>query len=64
MRKCEKCSNPAVSMKDRFCKSCKKQVLRGLSDAGYLQDTSEASPIREQKDRSQRSSKTLGGEPN
>jgi predicted amidophosphoribosyltransferase len=36
MKKCERCGSEAVSNL-RYCKDCKKQVLKELRDCGYLE---------------------------
>ena len=36
---CERCKEAPRVAKERYCKKCRKLVLRELADVGYLQPT-------------------------
>jgi hypothetical protein len=59
---CVKCNEYFAVNDEKYCSSCRAEVLKKMKDEGYL-----ASPVipvavnRERRDRSQRSTNTVGG---
>ena len=58
---CQKCVERLAVLGERYCKSCKHEVLKEMESSGYLTDTRPAKARSEQFGRSAVSSETIGG---
>lgn len=58
---CQKCVDRLAVLGERYCKSCKHDVLKEMESSGYLTDTRPAKARSEQFGRNAISSETIGG---
>lgn len=58
---CRKCVDRLAVLGERYCKSCKHDVLKEMESSGYLTDTRPAKARSEQYGRKAISSETIGG---
>jgi hypothetical protein len=61
VRQCENCNFWIAVKGERFCKGCKKEVIRKLKDDGYLTEPDLRGTFSERIGRKERSSAVLGG---
>jgi hypothetical protein len=66
VKRCQRCKKTDAIKGERFCKDCKKDMLRELKESGYLQNVSGTSPkaqstFNDQRGRAARSSELLSG---
>lgn len=58
---CQKCVDRLAVPGERYCKSCKHDVLKEMESSGYLTDTRPAKARSEQFGRSAISTETISG---
>lgn len=59
-RQCSRCDAIAVAG-EKYCKGCRKAVLKELRDSGYIQDRSRETTFSDEIGRKHRDPRMLGG---
>lgn len=60
-KQCRLCADGVAISGEKYCKTCKKSVLKELKESGYLSSVKPPSTINDQRGRKARSSEMLGG---
>ena len=58
---CKRCGEESAIQNEKYCKQCKKDVLRELKASGYFTDTTPPKTPTEERGRKAQSSKVIGG---
>lgn len=59
---CVKCNARSAVSGEKYCPSCRSEILKKMKDDGYLADaTASVAVNRERRDRTQRGTSILGG---